>query len=70
MKRSESVIFGYEMPKNCTTDCDKFLAGRRDNWDVEKFEVFMVNGFLPEPRYIDLNTSLINMSKKDVAKQK
>jgi len=57
------------MPKNITTDWDKFLAGKRDNWDVEKLEVFLVNDPISKPRYVDVKTSLVNMSKNDVRKQ-
>ena len=50
LRRSESIIFGYQLPKNCTTDWDKFLAGRRDNWDVEALEVFLIHEPTNKPR--------------------
>ena len=42
IKRSESALFTYQIPKGSTTDANKYLAGKRDGWDVDEFEVFLI----------------------------
>lgn len=63
IKRSESALFTYQMPKNSTTDAAKYLAGKRENWDVDELEIFVIEKPIPESRYENLKTSLHTMAK-------
>ena len=51
LKKSESAMYSYFMPRGLGQDVDKFLAGKRDKWSIEELEVFLVIDPLPEPRY-------------------
>ena len=51
LKKSESAMYSYFMPRGLGQDVDKFLAGKRDKWSIEELEVFQVIDPLPEPRY-------------------
>lgn len=62
IKRSESSMFTYNLPKNSTS-----LAGKRDGWDVEEFEVFVIEGPIKESRYEDIKTSLHHLAKAQLA---
>ena len=35
-------MYSYNMPARLGQDVDKFLAGRRDKWDIEELEVFQI----------------------------
>jgi len=63
LKRSESALFSYTLPKSSTTDANKYLAGRRDNWDVDELEVFLIKNPIKQNRYESMKTSLHYMAK-------
>ncbi|CAI2360886.1 unnamed protein product [Moneuplotes crassus] len=64
LKRCESALFSYEMPRSSTTDANKFLAGRRDKWDVEDLEVFLLDNPIHQNRYESMKNSLHYISKR------
>ena len=63
IKRSESALFSYMIPKNTSTDANRYLAGKRDGWEVDEFEVFLVENPIKKNRYEDIKTSLVHMAK-------
>ena len=69
IKRSESALFTYMMPKSSTIDAAKYLAGKRENWDVDELEVFLIQNPIKESRYENLKTSLHFMAKAQLAKE-
>ena len=42
------------------------MAGKRDGWDVDEFEVFLIENPIKACRYEGINTSLFNMATHDV----
>ena len=54
------------IPKNSTTDANRYLAGRRDGWEVDELEVFLIENPIKKSRYEDLKTSLIHMAKSQL----
>ncbi|CAI2359467.1 unnamed protein product [Moneuplotes crassus] len=64
LKRCESALFSYAMPKSSTTDANKFLAGRRDKWDVDELEVFLIDKPINQSRYESMQNSLHYIAKK------
>jgi len=63
LKRSESSLFTYNIPKGSTTDANRYLAGRKDNWDVQEFEVFLLQDPIKMSRYEIMTNSLHYMAK-------
>ena len=51
------------IPKNTSTDANRYLAGKRDGWEVDEFEVFLVENPIKENRYDDIKTQLVHMAK-------
>lgn len=66
IKRSESALFSYILPNTSTTDANKYLAGRRDQWDVDDFEVFLIKGPISKNRYQNITTSLHYMARQQL----
>ena len=50
------------MPARLGQDVDKYLAGRRDKWDIEELEVFKIIDSIEAPRYHENRQSLIVMA--------
>jgi hypothetical protein len=63
LKRCESSLFTYELPKGATSDASRYLAGRRDNWDVDELEVYLIHGPIKLSRYEAMTNSLNYMAK-------
>lgn len=51
IKKSESAMFSYNMPSKTGQDVDKFLAGKRDKWEIEELEVFKIVDPIETSRY-------------------
>ena len=63
LKKSESAMYSYQMPIGTGLDVDKFLAGKRDKWDIQEIEVYKILDPIEHPRYTENRQSLIVMAQ-------